>query len=468
MKTSILLIALWLTAPDLFAQEPGAAAQAPTAETQPTAEQAPGQDATAVRKKMWTLNDCIRFAHKHNITVQQRALNVEQSNVELATAQFSRLPNLSASVGYNTSFGRAASDDNTYKTQTMQSGSLGVSAGMSIFEGLRINKSIKGGKLNLEAAIQDLDRVREDLSINIMTLYLQVLYNKELVGVAERQLLLSSQQTERSRELVAMGKQPESTLYESEALQASNRVTLTQAHNDLTLALLNLSQALNRESAEGFEIVEPIFDSLSLEGMRRQGSPQTVYDYATEYRPHIRAERLRLESRENDIGIARAAYFPSISLRGGYDTGVYSSMTADFGTQFRMNRGEFVGVSMNIPIFNRMATRNNVRSAKLSMQNQQLALTEAEQALRKEIEQAWYKADAAYGKYQSAEAALASARVAFGYEQQKAEAGRSTIFDFNDAKTRMEKAESDLIQAKFEFVFSSKILDFYKGVPIQL
>ena len=191
-------------------------------------------------------------------------------------------------------------------------------------------------------------------------------------------------------------------------------------------------------------------------------------NYAVENRPHIKAERLRLESSENSVLIAKSALYPSISLSGGYGTGVYSADSDKFWAQMRHNSREYVGLSMNIPIFNRRATRNNIRSAQLSARSQRLALTEAELALRKEIEQAWYNADAAYSKYRSAGVALASAEVAFAYEQQKAESGRSTIFDFNDAKTRMEKAESELVQAKYEFVFRSKILDFYRGKPLKL
>ena len=193
-----------------------------------------------------------------------------------------------------------------------------------------------------------------------------------------------------------------------------------------------------------------------------------TYAYATENRPHIKAERLRLESAENAVRIAKSALYPSLSLRGGYGTGIYSTQEAAFGTQFRKNSSEFVGVSMSVPIFNRRATHNSILSARIAMRKQQLAVTDAEQSLRKEIEQAWYNADAAYGKYRSADAALTSARVAFAYEQQKADAGRSTVFDFNDAKTRMEKAESELVQAKYEFVFRSKILDFYRGRPLEL
>lgn len=314
----------------------------------------------------------------------------------------------------------------------------------------------------------DLERAREDLSINVMTLYLQVLYNKELTQIAERQLELSTQQAVRSRELVAAGKQPESARYESEALQANDELNLTQARNDLRLALLNLSLALNRESAAGFDIVAPQFDSVALASLHMLGTADDVYAYATENRPHIKAERLRLESAENAVRIAKSALYPSLSLRGGYGTGIYSTQEAAFGTQFRKNSSEFVGVSMSVPIFNRRATHNSILSARIAMRKQQLAVTDAEQSLRKEIEQAWYNADAAYGKYRSADAALASARVAFAYEQQKADAGRSTVFDFNDAKTRMEKAESELVQAKYEFVFRSKILDFYRGRPLEL
>lgn len=416
----------------------------------------------------WTLEECIRHAQQHNIEVQQRALTVEQRGVELSTARFSRLPDLNAAVGYNASFGRGTSADNVRRNETLQTGSLDISASMPLFEGLRINRQIKGGKLDLAAAVQDLERAREDVAVNVMTLYLEVLYNKELVGVAERQLALSSQQAARSSELVTAGKQPESALYESRALEANDFLALTEARNGLSLALLNLSQALNRESAAGFDIATPRLDSVALASLRRLGSADAVYDTAAENRPRIRSERLRLESTENAVRIARSALYPTLSLRGGFGTGVYSTLNMDFWTQFAKNHNEFVGLSLGIPIFNRRTVRNNIRTAQLSVRSQQLALLNAEQTLRKEIEQAWVNADAAYAKYRAAEKALTSARVAFDYEQRKAEAGRSTLYDFNDAKTRMQKAESELAQARYEFVFRQKILDYYRGEPLTL
>lgn len=451
MKTGILLAALFA---------------ATAACAQGAAPESPGQSPAAGIP--WTLDDCIGFAQRNNLDVQRRSLQVEKSDVELSTAKYSRLPDLNASVGADASFGRVLSSDNTYQTKNQTSGSLNVSASVPLFQGMRINHQVKAGKLDLAAAVEDLERAREDVAIHVMTLYLEVLYNKEMVGVAERQLTLSTQQAERSRALAAAGKQPESTVYESDALVASNRMTLTQARNDLQLALLNLSQALNRESAAGFDIVDPALDSVALAALHRLGSADDVYAYAAENRPHIRAERLRLESSEHSAAIARSALYPSLSLSGGYGTGVYSADQDKFWTQMRHNSREYVGVSLNVPIFNRRATRNGIRTAQIAVRSQQLAVTEAERELRKLIEQAWYNADASYAKYRSAEAAAASARIAFAYEEWKAEAGRSTVFDFNDAKTRMEKAEADAVQAKYEFVFRSKILDFYRGKPLQL
>lgn len=455
MKIGILSVALCMAC---AVMQP-AAAQTVPAET----------DATPAPGVSWSLDDCIGYAQRNNIEVQQRSLKIEQSDITLSTARFSRLPNLGASLGYNASFGRGTSSDNTYKTETLQTGSFDVSASMPLFQGMRINREIKGGKLDLQAAIQDMERAREDISVSVMTLYLQVLYTRELIGIAERQLALSTQQAVRSREQVAAGKQPESAIYESEALQSKDALALTQAHNDQQLALLDLSQALNRESATGFDIVEPDLAALLGPALNNPyATAEDIYAYAVENRPHIKSEQLRLQSSENAVRIARSELYPSLSLRGGYGTGVYSNTNENFWPQFRKNSSEFVGISMEIPIFNRRATRNNIRTAQVSVRSQQLTLLDAEQSLRKQIEQASYNATAADAKYRSAEAATSSAKIAFTYEQERANAGRSTIFDFNDAKTRMEKAEAELAQSKYELIFRRKILDYYRGEPLTL
>lgn len=426
----------------------------------------------------WTLEACIRYAQQQNIAVQKQALQVEQNRVRLNTAQLSRLPDVGASLGSQMAFGRGRASNDTYIDANTLSGSASVSASVPVFQGLRIKRQIAGGKLDLQAAVADFERAREDVAVNVMSLYLQVLYNKELVAVAENQLALSTQQVGRSRALVANGKNPESALYESLALQARDELALTQARGDLSLALLDLSQALNRPSAQGFDVVDPELDSTAVDAMSHLRSPAEITAYALDNRPHIRAEKLRLASSSEAIRLARADRWPQITLSGGYGTNLYKnyvdsssplwSPTEGFWSQFRNNSSEYVGLSINIPIFNRMATRNNIRSADIGYRSQRLALTEAEQALSKQIEQAFYTARAAWDKYRSARKALDAARIAFAYEEQKAAAGRSTVFDFNDAKTRMEKAASELVQAKYEFILRTKILDFYGGTPLSL
>ena len=417
--------ALWLAAVPLHAQQTDPSAGTPSA--------------TPAAEVPWTLASCIEYAQQNNTEVQQRALQVESSSIELSTARYSRLPDLNASVGGDASFGRALTSDNTYQSNNQTSGSLSVSASMPLFQGMRINHQIAAGKLNLAAAMQDLERIREDVAINVMTLYLQVLYAKEMVGISERQVELSTLQVANSRALASEGKQPESVIYESEALLANDRMSLTQARNDLQLALLDLSQALNRQSAAGFRHRRP--DA-------RQSGAGVVPALG------LGRRHLRLCRREPPAHQGRAAAAPEFGTQRGYRPlgalsvalargrirhGVYSADETKFWAQMRHNSREYVGLSLGIPIFNRRASRNNIRSAQLAVRNQQLVLTAAEQALRKEIEQAWYNADAAYAKYRAADTALASSEVAFRYEQEKAAAGRSTVYDFSNAKTAMEE-----------------------------
>lgn len=418
----------------------------------------------------WTLDRCIDYAIENNISVQQTKLRSDNQAIQLNTAENSRLPGVNASLGTGMNFGRGIGEKNVYENKTTSNSSLGISAGASLFEGGRIRHTIAGRRLDLQAALKDLERAREDVSLNITSLYLKVLFNKELLKVAESQVELSKGQLERSEQLFKSGKNPESVVFESRALLAKDELSLTQSRNALTLSLLDLSQALNRESVDGFDIRVPELDEITLTAMGQMEKPDAVYGYAVENRPGIQAEKLRVQSSEKNLLVAKAARYPQISLGASVNDNFYYNIgpgqNKAFFKQLKDNLGEGVSLSVSIPIFNRLSTRNSIRSSQIAIQNQHLALLESQQALRKQIEQAYYTAEAAFQKYLSAVKSLEAAREAFRYEEEKAAAGRSTIFDFNDAKTRMEKSESDMVQAKFEFIFQRKILDFYAGEPL--
>ena len=407
--------------------------------------------ASAQPKEDWTLQQCIDYAIENNISVKQFQISSNNQELRLNTTRNSRLPNVGINLSENASFGRGPGRDGTTVDHTQLSTSLGASASVTVFEGMRIKHDIAGQKFSLQASLKDLERAREDVSLNVTE--------------------LSRQQVERSELLVKNGRNPESDLYESKALLANDEMNLTQSRNTLLLSLLDLSQALNLENKDGFDIRMPDLGNITIASMSRMETPGTVYDYAVGNRPRILAEQLRLKSSEKALLSAKSAFYPSISLGAGYSNGYYFSIyegarNAAFFNQLKNNGSEYIGLSINIPIFNRNATRNNVRMAQNNIRIQELAITEAQLALRKEIEQSYYSADAAYQKYLSAEKSLAAAREAFRYQKEKADAGRSTIFDYNDAKTRMEKSESDMVQAKFNFIFSRKILDFYAGQPL--
>lgn len=367
----------------------------------------------SAQQEPWTLDRCIEYAVENNISIQQFRLRAEDQDVKLNTARNSRLPNLNAGLGGRFGFGRTLGDSNTYKNVNQFTSSLSVSTSIPLFNGMRIKHDIAAQKLSLQAAMQDLARAREDVSLNVTALYLQALLNKELVRVAESQVALSMAQVERSRLLVESGKSPESELYESRALLAKDSLTLTQARNTLTLSLLDLSQALNREDATGFDIRMPELGAIQIGAMSSMESPSVIYEYAVGNRPSVQAEKYRLQNSEKNLLLARSARYPQISLGASYGTSYFymfgnenKVLNAGFGNQFRNHGSEEVGLNVSIPIFNRMATRNNIRSARIAIRNQELALTEAGRRFAKEIEQSYYNAGAAYQKYLSASRSL--------------------------------------------------------------
>ncbi len=421
----------------------------------------------------WSLRRCIDYAIENNISVQRSAIAADQQEVALNTARNSRLPSLGANMSGNLSFGRGQDRTGVYKDNTQASTSIGASVGVPVFAGFRINHEIAGNRLDLEASLQDLARARDDVALNITSLYLQVLFNKEILRVAQAQVEISRGQLQRSEIMFREGKSPESVVYDAKSVLAKDEMNLTQAGNNLTLSRLTLVHALNLREYEGFDIEDPAAEQLLAYALKPVPAPDDVYGYASLTRPAVLAENLRLDRSRTSLRLARSSYYPQISMSAGYGNGYYYSfmdgaVNTSFSEQFRKNGSESVGLSMSIPIFSRFAVRNNVRTAKLQISSQELALEQVKQTLRKEIEQAYYDAQAARKKYESASEAMNAAREAFRYEEIRMSVDGSTLYEFNDAKTRLERAESDMIQSKYEFVFKRKVLDFYSGIPLAL
>jgi outer membrane protein len=427
------------------------------------------------QNRLWTLEECIRQATDHNIDLKQRILEQEMREIEMNTAQNSWLPSLNAGMGQNFDFGRSPSKDGVIVDRNSANSSAYLQAAMPLFDGFRIPNTVAARKLNLRAAVESLNKAREDLAVGVASYYLQALYNKEILRIAELQIALTAEQAARTEALVSAGKVPLSQLYDIRAQLAKDEVTRTEARNNVTLALLNLAQLLELErSGADFDIATPDLpdpDSARVAGIL---SPDLVYANAVAVKPQIKEQEQLLESRKKMLLVARAGYFPQVNLNLSYSNGYYRYFGADdiinvrFADQLKQNERKTVGLSLSIPIFNRFEVRNSVRSARAAIISQELATENSRKTLYKEIQQAYINAVSAQEKYKASTRSVEAGLEAFKYAEERYATGRSTVFEYNESKTKYAQSLSEQAQAKYDYIFRTKILEFYNGKTISL
>jgi outer membrane protein len=429
--------------------------------------------ALQAQPKQWNLEECIQYAIDHNISIQQLKIQQASAEVDLNTSQMSRLPDLNAGLGQNWNFGRTQIQSGLYENRSQSNTNFSISSSIPLFTGFRIPNEVAKNKLELEAAVQNLEKAKENLALNVASLFLQVLFNKEIMKINEDQLALSQLQVKRTQVLVDEGKAPLSQLYDIEAQVANDQVALVQAENNLKLALLDLAQSLELEKNVDFDVHAPEIDNVGEENGSSLQTPTVIFDNALKIKPVIKEQELRLESSKKTLKIAESRYYPSLNLSLGYGTNYFflynnGFSNSPFSNQIKNNGSEYIGLSLNIPIFNRFSVRNQVKSARLNIENQRLALESIKKTLYKEIETAYLNATTSQEKYRASEQAVKATSESFQYAKNRYETGKSSAFEFNEAKTRLIKSQSEAIQAKYDYIFRAKILDFYNGVPIKL
>lgn len=411
----------------------------------------------------WTLEQCVQYAQEHNISVQQSALTVQQRAIELNTAKNSVWPALQASASQNFSFGRGISQDNTYVRSNTANTSFGLGGSLNLFTGLRTKNNIDMGKLNLEAANADCAKVKDDIRLAVTQAYVQILYNMEICRVAQAQIDIDSAQVERLEILAENGKVGPAEVAARRSTLAQSRLTYTQAQNNLKMAYLDMTQLLELPSPDGFSVVPPDVSAFALEALP---DPEVVFNEAIASRPAVKAEEIRLDYAQKNIALAKSSYYPTLSMNGGLVTDYYAllgSTGKGFGSQLRDNFSPYLGFSLNVPIFDRLQTRNQVRAAKLQYSSQQLQMDNVRKSLYKEIQQAYYNAVAAKDKYESSRLAAESAREAFELAQARYENGKGTGTEFNEAKNNHLQSASNLAQAQYEYLYQKQLLELYRG-----
>ena len=425
--------------------------------------------ANAYSQEKWDLERCIRHAIENNLNIKQQEASKEQSEVELNTAKWSRLPDLNGSASHSFNFGRSIQADNTYKSLNTQNTSFNLNTSIPLFTGLKITNNIALAKLNLQAATEDLNKAKEDISIQVASAYLQVLFNDELAQVAHIQVELSKEMLAQKEAYFKTGKASEAEWLEAKSRVAQDQLSAVQADNNYKLALLDLSQLLELPSPDNFAIVSPTAEME--EYMSSITSPTDIYNQAILFKPSIKAAQYRLEGAAKSVKIAKSAYFPQLSFGAGLSTNYYKvagMKNPVFGSQLRDNFSQYFGFQLSVPIFNRLGTRNQVRSARIQQNTLNWQLEDSKKALYKEIQQAYYNALGAESRYQSSLTADEAAKASFNLMKEKYAEGKANATEYNESRTSWMKAISERLQAKYDYIFRTKILDFYKGIPLTL
>ena len=426
--------------------------------------------ATSSFAKQWTLPECINYAIEHNISLKQRENTRRQNEVSLNTAKNSRLPDLNAGVSENLGFGRSLGMDNTYSKNNTSNTSFQISTSVPILTGNRIENTIKLNQLNLEASTADLEKARNDIRTQIAQQYIQIVYDTEILAVAKRQIGIDSLQLYRLQEMEHNGKATLTEVLQQQSTMEQSRLTATQAENTYRLDLLALTQLLELPSPEGFSIVTPTLPSNS--GNLININPEIIYQEAIAVKPEVQAEQLRLKASDANILIAKSAKYPTLSFNAGLGTNYYKTLNGNykqdsFSSQLKNNFSQNLSLQLNVPIFNRYATRNSIKSASIDKENQQLALDNVKKSLYKEIQQVYYNTIAAEAKYKSSLQAKVTSDDAFNLTQSKYENGKATITEFNESKNNLMKAESDLVQARYQLIYQKALIDFYRGKELR-
>ncbi len=423
-------------------------------------------------QEVWTLEKCINYAFENNISIKRQEISADIQKNEFHQSKNNRLPDLNARSNYGYSFGytwvQNLGENIDVNNRLFD---MGVGASVDVFNGFNVKNTIKRNQLDLKAALAQTEKMRNDIALQITGQYLQILFDKELLGVAEEQYKVTNQQVERTKKLVDAGSQAMGSYLEIKSQAAKEALNVTQQKNNLALSLLNLAQLLDLEDVTGFDVESPSIpeiETLTLD------NPNSVYQTALDIMPQIKQSGYNLESRKYNVDIAKSGYYPNLTLNGSW--GARASWVLDdplktnrsLSDQIKTTKNTYIGATLNIPIFNKFQTKTRVKNARIRVMDAQYSFDQEKLTLRKEIQQAYADALAAHNKYLSSYEAVESYKESFRYTEQKFNVGLVNSVDYNVAKTDFTRAQSDLLQSKYEYILRNKILDFYKGISIQL
>jgi len=461
--------------------------------------------AAPAQSKKWTIEECVAYALEHNITIQNSALDEQLARIDKRTALANFLPSVNGTASHSWNIGLNQNiTTGLLQNQTTQFTSASINANVAIYNGLQNQHRYRRSNLAIIAAQYQLTKMRDDISLNVANAFLQILFNKENIKVQKEQQANNERQFLRTEELVKAGSIPRGDLLDVKATVAADKQKVIAAENALLISKLSLAQLLQLEDFQNFDIADTDYNAKQSEVMFQ--NPDAIYQKAREQRVEIKIAKANMDIAQKDVQIARAAYQPtlqgfySFSTRAGYSERVTGSQLNTFtptvetqsfvtvdGTsytifqpnyapvfgkaapifdQFSENKGHSFGVQLNVPIFNGFSVKNNIDRSKVALERAKIAMSQSELDLERTVFTAFTDANGAFNSYESAVVALEAREGAFNYAKERYAVGMMNSFDFNQAQTLYANAQSEVLRTKYDYIFRTKIVEFYFGIPI--
>lgn len=448
------------------------------------------------QSNIWDLQQCIDYAQKNNISLKQSELTTQINKNNATQSKAAILPTVNAGAQHTYNFGRTIDRyTNTFANTQVLSQNFYISSNVVLWSGLAQYNTIKANQYQYLSSNENYLQQKNDLSLNVATAYINVIFSDEILQISKAQYQITQEQLDRTQKLADAGTLAKSAVYDIKAQLATEEVNVTTSDNNYQIAMLTLKQLLNLDTLNSFNISRPNIDMMNNELAAQ--SVQNIYESALKNQHSIKASNYNLLAAEKNLDVARGRVSPTLSATGSLGTGTsaldkrivstnvtgvdpvaatldgsivvyqphYEVVTEKkpFADQFKDNVNKSVGFTLSVPIFNGLQTYTGVKNAKLSALNAKYAQDLTEQNLYKTIAQAFANARAGLNKYNANKASVEANEQSFYYAQQKFNVGAISTFDYNNAKTRLQNAQGNLVQAKYDYVFKLKVLDYYQG-----
>ena len=419
----------------------------------------------SAQNKKWTLEECVDYAIKNNISIKQSELDLKTSDVEKLEAIGGFLPSLNGNANYSINTGASINPvTNQFQNQTFKSFSASANSNIMLFNGLANWKTLQRSKLNQIANTYRLDKMKDDIALSIANSYLQILFNKEQLKVQKNQNLVTKENIKRTQELIEAGSLPAGDIYELQATDATQEQQIISTENALLISKVALCQTLLLEDYATFDISDEVID-LPMSNITNE-TQEAILAKAKESVKDVKIALSNVDVAKKDVAISRSSYLPTLAGFVGYNTRWSESTPFNFADQLSLFDGTAVGLQLSVPILNGFATRGRVQRAKINQERSEFQLKQAELDLERNVYQAYNDVINAKKSFEAAQKTLEARKQSFNFSKERYEVGLMNSFDFSQSTIAYENAQSEVLRTKYDYIFRTKILEFYFGIPL--